>query len=74
MFNNLHHHLVNLGMAINTTKTQLLIFNPDKQGKQITIDANGTPIGHQKTLRVLGFNFSEDAKMDQQIWKGEINM
>ena len=50
------------------------MINPDKQGKQITIEAGGQNIKHQPSLRVLGFDFAEDGRMDTYIWKGTDNL
>ena len=69
-FNLINQHLIELGMAINQSKTQLIIINPDKEGKEITINAGGQTIHHQHSLRVLGFDFAEDGRMDTYLWKG----
>ena len=71
MYDNLEIHLIQLGMAINPSKTQLMIFNPNPQGKLISITAGGAQIKHQCTLKVLGFTFSEDGKMDEFLWRGD---
>ena len=73
-FNRIEHHLIDLGMAINASKTQLLVLNPNNDGRAITMAAGGKFIRHQKTLKVLGFTFSEDMKMDAFIWKSGQNL
>ena len=74
VFNNLESHLIDLGMAINASKTQLTIINPNNDGKKITLEAGGKRISHQQSLRVLGFEFCEDGKMDNFIWRGQNNL
>ena len=73
-YNNIEQHLVELGMAINPTKTQLMIHKPNDDGKLITIQAGGKTITHQPILKVLGFTFSDNQKMDMFIWKGPNNL
>ena len=73
-FNNIESHLIDLGMAINQSKTQLTIMNPNKEGREITLEAGNQTITHQESLTVLGFQFSETGKMDNQIWKGTNNI
>ena len=73
-YNKLENHLRSLEMAINGDKTQLTIIQPDKEGRTICLQAGGTEIKHQRTLRVLGFTFSENNKMDEHIWKGSKNL
>ena len=74
VFNRLESHLIDLGMAINQTKTQLTIINPNKDGRLITLEAGGKTISHQSSLKVLGFEFAEDGKMDNYLWRGQNNL
>ena len=73
-FNQIESHLIELGMAINSSKTQLMVFHPDETGRMVTITAGGKKIHHQSTLKVLGFTFAQDAKMDDYIWRGDQNL
>ena len=73
-FDKIEEHLIELGMAINASKTQMMVFNPDNMGRNVAIKAGGKIIPHQKTLKILGFTFSQDAKMDEYIWKGNDNL
>ena len=73
-YNNIQQHLIKLGMCINPHKTQLLFFTPTPEARQLTIQAGNTTIRHQKYLKVLGFNFSEDERMDQHLWRGDDNL
>ena len=61
-------------MAIKPTKTQLMIHKPNTQDKEITMQVGGKTIRHQRTLKILGFTFAEDKKMDTYIWKGDQNL
>ena len=61
-------------MAINREKTQMTIMCPHGEGREITIVAGEKTISHQTTLKILGFRFGEDGKMDNHLWKGEDNM
>ena len=58
VFNKFESHLIDLGMAINATKTQLTIINPNIEGRKIYMEAGGKKIKQQQNLRVLGFEFS----------------
>ena len=73
-FDKIEEHLIELGMAINASKTQMMVFNPDSMGRNVAIEAGGKIIPHQNTLKILGFTFSQDAKMDEYIWKGNNNL
>ena len=74
MYNNLEEHLINLGMSVNPSKTQMMILNPGTLGKVITIEAGGAVINHQKTMKILGFTFNQEGTMDDHIWRGDSNM
>ena len=73
-FLRLENHLINLGMAINASKTQLTILHPGSEGAKLTILAGDAQIAHQSTLKILGFTFDEDAKMDSYLWKESQNL
>ena len=64
-------------MVINAAKTQIMIINPPKEEPPEQINSiiiENNIIQHQKTIRILGFNLSEDLSMDNQIWAGEKNV
>ena len=70
-YNHIEEHLINLEMAINREKTQLTIMSNNKEEQNISIKAGDKIIQHQSSLKVLGFRFGENGKMDDFLWKGE---
>ena len=60
-------YLINHQMVVNKDKTQIMYIHPDKDQAPPTINIQGCIIEHQKEIKILGMQISENLKMDTHI-------
>ena len=71
---NIYKYLINHSMAINTSKTQLMIINPPAHLDDIHITINQIKINHQNTMKILGITLSSNLSFDKHLWEGESSL
>ena len=67
-------YLTNYRMAINGSKSQLMVMGSNPDYADITIQAGGVSIPHQPNLKLLGVTLSASGKFDHHIFDGPGSM
>ena len=73
-FVRMQKYLINHKMKINDQKTQLMFLQPSEELRQRTMKIGNNVITHQKHMKILGLNITDDLKFDSHIWSGQQNM
>ena len=73
-FDRIYDFLIQHKMKINSSKTQLMILNPNEQQKNTPTLIHKSLISHQDHIRVLGITLSENLKFDNHLISGKCNM
>ena len=60
--------MVNQKMAINPSKSQLMVIQPPSEPEHIQITLDGKVIENQKTIKILGVSLAADMKFDNHLW------
>ena len=73
-FLKIKQYLINPKMAINSSKTQLMVLYPPKQKTELKITLESTTIKHQDEMKILGINLTSNMSFDNHIWKCKKSM